>query len=99
MSPKSTLEKNSTKRAISLLLLGLFLLFWGVLAFHHHADGLTHEECPLCGLSCQFSSFLPENQLLISLALIVFFLEAAQYCFSLPSLLTHSLYPRAPPTV
>jgi hypothetical protein len=91
------MNRDSTKRTIALLLLGLFFFFWGVLAFHHHPDGLTHEECPLCRLGSQFSSFLLENQLLIFLAPLVFILEAAQFCFPHPLYLTHFLYPRAPP--
>jgi hypothetical protein len=98
VSPKSILERDSTRRTIFLLLLGLFVFFWGVLAFHHHPDGLTHDECSLCRLSFQFSSFLLANQLSIFLAAIALILEAAQYCFPRPSILTYSLYPRAPPT-
>lgn len=88
--------KKNMKRTISLLLLGLLIFFLGVLSFHHHADGRTHEDCPLCRLGFQFSSFLLATLLQIYLSPSSFFLEPSHYLFPHPLILTNSLQPRAP---
>ena len=91
------LEKSSNKKALSLLLLGLFVFFWAVLAFHYHPDGRTRDECPLCRLSFQFSSFVLGSLLSIFFAPSALILEAAKGGFLCPLILTPSLHPRAPP--
>lgn len=85
------------KRTIPLLLLGLLIFSLGVLSFHHHADGLTHKDCPLCRLGFQFSSFLLATIFQIFLSPSSFFLEPTHDLFPHPLILTNSLQPRAPP--
>jgi hypothetical protein len=97
LSPNQILRRTNTKKALSLLLLGLFFFFWAVLAFHCHPDGRARDECPLCRLSFQFSSFVLASLLSIFLAPSALILEAAKGGFLCPLILTHSLHPRAPP--
>jgi len=86
------------KKALSLLLLGLFVFFWAILSFHFHPDGRARDECPLCRLSFQFSSFILASLLSIFLAFSALILEAAKGGFLCHLILLQSLHPRAPPT-
>jgi hypothetical protein len=55
--------QNSGFRWASVFILALFLIFISAVAFHHHQEGFTHNDCPLCiagnhfYMSCQNCSF------------------------------------------
>ena len=38
-------------KRLSLLCLGLMMFSVLVMAFHHHADGRDHDDCPICNAS------------------------------------------------
>jgi hypothetical protein len=42
-------------RRISLLIILLFVLSAVLATIHHHNDGLSHNDCPICVLSLQSS--------------------------------------------
>ena len=88
----------SYKRYIqaSWIILPLFILGIGIIAFHHHDDGEVHEDCPIC-MAVAHTNAIPS---IIAFAppLQVHYSEALpEYISFHVSLILTSADPRAPP--
>jgi hypothetical protein len=84
------------KKLACFLLICFSLLLFG-LAFHHHADGASHDNCSICSYVSNHSVLIPQDSPQISiLPLNVLFITIENtVCFSY--LHYHSYSNRAPP--
>jgi hypothetical protein len=81
---------------VAVILFSLYLLFSLGAGFHHHADGLTHDDCP----SCLFSSLPLVNAASFTslpFSLNTAFLEPAEGILRLSAVHSPARAIRAPP--
>jgi hypothetical protein len=84
------------KKLFSLLLICLFVSIVGV-AFHHHKDGTSHDDCPICAFVSHHANFVFQNTPQISAPSFNVLLTPLENTVSFLFLSYHPYSNRAPP--
>ena len=84
-------------RKLSYLLLVCFFLSILGLAFHHHADGVPHDNCSICSYVSNHSVLIPQDSPQISLLSSNVLFISIDNTLNSSSLYYHPYSNRAPP--
>jgi len=94
MKRTDRLQKRSV--CIAVVLFPVILFFSFSAAFHHHEDGFSRDDCPLCiAVNLSYATF--QHCSLDNVFLTAVDMDLAQKTLLLSSVYVTRIYPRAPP--